>query len=588
MSDFRQNAEGIKNIVNGDVFRSGDLETADISSEYLQTYGRHGPENSLTKPISKSWLFEIVEVESGDIVESFTLILPPQSYTVKEPQRVSITKTFGNAFVDDYGADNIQITLKGISGTAHVFPTFKTEGSVQDFTDVSLVANQAARAPATNGYSGRDAFYLFRNKIMRYKDVDGWDKKELRVYDLADEQAYKCVLLDFTLDRNSDNPLRYPFTISLFVYERLDRAKPKLKAINIGEYPSTALDEVDGLLDELDKVSREIANIRNAVGNLKARATELRTRWNNVVSGLAGIATSPLDIAKNFIDAGFALLGTAYDTYRAGKYTFERYAGVTEMLRETLNKGLKIYGYQISEGWQRTRKIGVNEDRGIEPVETSGAGAVGITGRRRKFSTQSYTYSGLSVYTVKGLDTLPKIAKNELGDDTLWPYIATVNENISSSDDLVSGERIFIPLQGDISGGDRKEQFILTEDSSRDPYGCDIRLDSDGNLIIQENSDFSLVCGIENVRQAVDLRLNTSVGSLIKQSAYGITAQAGFAGSEMAIRYLKMAIRATLVQDPRIEAVNNVIVSLDSDALRISMEVSVVGYEMSLPIPLEM
>lgn len=586
MSDFRQNAEGIKSIANGDVFKSGDLGPANIQEhEYLKTYGRHAAAGSLSKPVSKSWLFEIVE--EGRIVESFTLILPPQSYSIKEPQRVSITKTFGNAFVDDYGADNIQITLKGISGTAHVFPTFITQGAAKEFTDVALAANQAAQTRSTSGYTGRDAFYLFRNKIMRYKDYDGWDKKELRVYDLADEQSYKCVLLDFTLERNSDNPLRYPFVISLFVYERLDKTKTKAKSINISENPITALNDVDSLLDSLDNAYQGIQRIINGVSMVKARALELRTRWNIALGQVTGVLTSPLDITKNFIDSGFALLGIAYDTYKAGQYTFERYMGASEMIRQTLNKGLKVYGYQISEGWQRVRKLTVDGDSGVEAVE--GASTTDpITSHQRISNPVSYTYSGLISYTVQGSDTLQQIAKTQLGDETLWPYIASVNNNISSNSDLVAGEYIFIPVQVNVDEGTRKEQFIFTEDTARDPYGCDLALDSDGNLIIRENNDFALVCGIENIKQAIDLRLNTEIGSLIKQSAYGISAQAGFAGSDMAVRYLKMAIRNTLIQDPRIDSVDNVIVALDADALRISMSVSVVGYEKSLPVPLEL
>ncbi len=91
----------------------------------------------LMNPLSKSWLFEVVNTKTKQIVNSFTLILPPQSYTIREKQRVSITKTFGNAFIDDYGPDNIEITIKGISGTAHVFPTYRPKGpagSVYDTT----------------------------------------------------------------------------------------------------------------------------------------------------------------------------------------------------------------------------------------------------------------------------------------------------------------------------------------------------------------------------------------------------------------------------------------------------------------------
>jgi LysM repeat protein len=541
-------------------------------------YGRNAPQPDLEAPISKSWLFEIAERESGKIRESFTLILPPTAYTIKEPQRVSITKTFGNAFVDDYGPDNIQITLKGISGTAHAFPTFKTEGTATDFSDVNLMASDAAAQTASMGYTGRDAFHIFRNKIMRYKNKGGWEKNELRVYDLADEQGYKCVLLNFTLDRSSEQPLRYPFTISLFVYQRLEALVPHLKVIRISKEPVSALNKSDSLLDKIEQLYQGLDDIIDKVSLLKAKSLELRTRYNKFLTQTTKILVSPLDIAKNFVDIAFAALGTAYDTYQAGKYTLERYMGVSELFRATLNEGLKIYGFQISEGWQTSKTITIEGDAGVDaPKDVTEVVS-------KNMEIRDYEFSGLNIYTVKGDDTLQRIAQNELGDVDLWPYIASVNSDINDNDDLTPGEEIFIPIQIELSEGINKEQFILTEDITRDPYGSDIRIDGDGNLVVRESNDFALISGIENVEQAVDLRLNTAVGSMIKQTAYGIIAQAGFAGTTMAIRYLKLAIRATLIQDPRIETVNNMIVSLGSDVLNISMNIGIVGAEQSLPV----
>jgi len=577
-----ENAKAIANIGSKDNFLPGEMGPANIDPEYK--YGRAVTGPSLEKPVTKSWLFEIVDRETGKIKESFTLILPPQAYSIKEPQRVSITKTFGNAFVDDYGPDNLQITLKGISGTTHVFPTFQTQGvSPGAMPDISL----AEKNDAVMGYNGRDAFYYFRNNILRYKDKKGWEKNELRVYDLADEQAYKCVLLDFTLDRSSDRPLHYPFTISLFVYERLDNYKPKLKTIDIAKNPVTALDAMDSSLDKIAELYKNIQDIANLVGMIKARSLELRSRWNKVVHQVSGALTSPLDLARNLVEAAFALVGMAKDTYDAGKYTFDRYVGASEFARDILNNGLRIYGYQISEGWQRLQTLTVDLDSGINTEGGSVSPTSASDAVSRSFDTISYSFSGLNLYTVGGEDTLQSIALDKLGSEDLWIFIAYVNPDITSNDDLVSGTQIFIPVQVDLSDTSSKELFIFSEDISRDPYGTDIKIDSYGNLLFV-NNDFVLVSGVENVRQAIDLRLNTEVGSLITQAGYGITAQAGFAGTTMALRYLKMAIRTTIMQDPRVESVDNMRLTLESDSVFIGMDIRIVGSEESLPVPLQL
>ena len=549
---------------------------SDFSLTEASNYGLRGPKGSLDPILSKSWLFEIVDKQTGLVDESFTLVMPPQALSIKEPQRVSITKTFGNAFVDDYGADNLQITLKGISGTTHAFPTFSNK-AVSAITDTSAAITGASLAAFNpTGFTGKNAFYEFRNKIMRYKNREDWDKKELRVYDLADEQSYKCVLLEFTLDRNSNAPLHYPFTISLFVYETLDKLKVKKgQALNIASDPIAALDAADRLLSKLEGLFQDVQSILNATSLLKAKSLELRSRYNKFLTQTTQIITSPLDIAKNMVEIAATSLGIAYDTYTAGKMTFDRYADAQELLRGTMVQALKTYGYQVSQGWQQTNTIDVEEDAGIDTeAETLG----------RAVNLESYSYTGLKAYTVKGEDTLQRIALNELGDVDLWVYIAAVNSDITSNDDLIPGNEIFIPIQQDPGAGVNKEQFILTEDIARDPYGTDLKIDSSGNLVVQENGDLSLLSGLTNVEQAIDLRLNTVAGSIIKQTAFGITAQAGTAGTELAIKYLKLAVRNALTQDPRIETVDNMIVSLGKDVLNLSMNIGVVGAEESLPV----
>lgn len=543
-------------------------------------YGPNQPAPSLQSALDKSWLFEVVDKKTGTIKESFTLVMPPTALTIKEPQRVSITKTFGNAFLDDYGPDNIQITLKAISGTAHAFPTFRTAGQSSTFTDVaSAIEGAKAAGSNTSGYTGKNAFYEFRDKIMRYKDKSGWEKNELRAYDLADEQAYKCILLDFTLDRTTQTPLRYPFTISLFVYEKMPNPKGGLTssdAIQVSRDPIAALDDADSFLAAIDSAYQDVQDIVNATALLKAKSLELRTRYNSFLTQTTKVITSPLDVAKNMLDTALTAIGTIYDSYVAGRLTFDRYMQAHELFRATMIQALKTYGFQISQGWQQKNTIEIEQDAGVN-ADTSTIS--------RNVSLQSYEYSGLQVYTVKGDDTLQRIALNELGDENLWVFIADVNSGIESNYDLVTGTEIFIPVQIDPGTGANKEQFILTEDVARDPFGTDIKIDENGNMVIQENNDFSLVSGVANVQQAVDLKLNTVAGSMIKQSAYGLISSAGQPGVELAIKYVKMSIRTALLQDPRIESIENLLVSFGehSDTLIISMDIGLIGVETSLP-----
>jgi hypothetical protein len=533
--------------------------------------------------LQKSFLFEIVNSKTETILESFTLIMPPQSYSIKEKQRVNITKTFGNAFIDDYGPDNLEITIKGISGTSHVFPTFQTVGSStgQDtFSRNETILNNTNES-ANKGYRGREAFYYFRDKIMRYKDAgNDFDQKELRVYDLADEQAYKCVLLEFSVDRSSDQPLRYPFTISLFVYARYGSKEiSNLKAIDVGKNPTNSLDNINESMDSLDKnfpLLKNIQKIKNQINKVMNQAKLLRAKFNSWLTTGRNILESPLLAVKTLIDGITILGGFIYDAYTQGKMLLTDYAKASETIKNQLRESLAIYGFTIQEGSKQAKNNYVEHYKGMD-YSTNPTNPV------PKAALIAFSYSGLNMYTVSAGDTLQTLAQKYLGSSALWPNIASVNPTINSNSDLVVGHTIYIPVISD-SVSDNKDSFILTEDSLRNPYGADIRLDSNGNIILQESNDVSIINGIDNVLQSIDVRLRTQVGSMLKQTAFGLIGNIGMAGTSMALSYIRMNFKNALIQDPRIINVSNVGVGIDGDTIRLSATIKLVGMDITLPV----
>lgn len=524
---------------------------------------------------SRSFLFEIIDINSSKIEQSFTLVLPPNSYQIKEPHRVNITKTFGNAWVDDYGPDNIQLTIKGISGTAHAFPTFRTTGASAN--DETRIRDVGEAAGSSSGYRHREAFYAFRDEIMRYRDRQNFDQKELRVYDLYDEQVYKCILLEFTLDRNADKPFWYPFTISLFVYSK-NSSDQLAKAVKIAKDPIQSLDNIDEAsksLDERFKVFDNVQSIRNQVALFANQAALLRARFNTWLTRTRNVIESPLLVTKQLIDIGTDLLGIVYDAYSQGKLSYETWINAEETIQNQIRESLAIYGFSIQEGFQQSKVEQVERRTGFDYSDPSNPSPT--------VNSESFSFSGVNLYTVRGGDSLQSIAQEQLGDSNLWVYIASINPDISTSADLVVGNEIFVPVQTQ-SVNNNKDNYIITEDTSRDPYGSDIRLDSNGNIVLQESNDVSLTSGVENVLQAIDLRLKTQVGSMITQTAYGLAAQPGLAGTAQALSYVRMGLKDALLRDPRISQVKNIKVGIERDQISISTDLVLVGREQSLPV----
>lgn len=542
--------------------------------------------------LSKSWLFEVVNSQTNTIETSFTLILPPQSYTVREKHRVSITKTFGNAFIDDYGPDNLEITIKGISGTAHVFPTFRTKGPVGSLSDnmpamdsnfnLELERERAMAVPGLSdlggeeGYNARGAFYTFRNDIMRYKDLGNFDKKELRVYDLGDEQSYKCALLEFSVDRTSDKPLWYPFTISLFVYARLDnKAATSPRFIQVAKNPLVELERIENTADSATSLFQDVKEFVNQFAKAKAEVAKVRSQFNTYLSQTRQIVESPLTAIKHLVGICTETGGIAADILNAGKITIDRYANSGEMIESMIRSSLAVYGFALTDGSQqdRTEVLEVNNDldlgdTGDEPEPAA--------------ENETYTFNSVAVHMVTGGQTLQDIALEELGDSTLWPYIASLNE-INGNDDLQPGDTLYIPVASG-SGDIDTTQFIITENRYNDPYGTDIKLDHTGAMVLYESGDTYLITGLDNIMQAVNIRLTTIQGSLIKQSAIGIAAGAGLAGTRLSTNYLRMSIKRTLIEDPRISDVKNIRLVLDGSDIHVSLDIIPSAYNITLPV----
>lgn len=538
--------------------------------------------------LDKSWLFEIFDTRTSTVEKSFTLILPPNTVVVREPQRVAITKTFNNVFVDDYGPDNLEITIKAISGTTSVFPTYLTTGQVGgemaspafSSSYTVLTANSSAAGPVTSGkgYDGRSAFFAFRDDIMRYKDRGNFEYKELRVYDLFDAQAYKCILVDFTLERESKIPIWYPFTIRLFVYARMNNKLAFLTPsvpLATGD-PFQSLSAVNTFTSWLQSAANVSTQIRNATGTVLADASLVSARLNNSLQQAVGIIATPLQLAGQLVKDSANQIVAIDTTYEAGQLTIEQYSTFLESAHATLSSALAVWGYAVQNQGKTSASETILYDNGLSIDATDYSGQ----SNDRVPTTQSLTYNGYKTYTVGGDDTLQRIALNEMGNESLWPFIALAN-SIVSNEELEPNSTILIPIStvGQISN----DQYIVSSNVSYDPLGTDLALDSNGNILLGGN-DLVTISGIPNLLQAINTRLQTEQGQMIKETTFGILTQVGNPGVGLSNSYAQMAIKASLIQDPRISQVENVNVLIQGDELFITADLTVPAFPTVIPL----
>lgn len=108
--------------------------------------------------------------------------------------------------------------------------------------------------------------------------------------------------------------------------------------------------------------------------------------------------------------------------------------------------------------------------------------------------------------------------------------------------------------------------------------GIDLALDTTGSdLALSTGGGLQRIKGVANMKQAVTMATKTRPGDLPAQMGYGLAAQPGSKANVHALLAYKMAIRQTLLRDPRIDEVAQVQVSLERDIQRFSARVFTTG-----------
>lgn len=560
-----------------------------VQGQFNRALNKFKPPEPLPTPVTRSFLFEIINTQTSLIEKSFALVVPPQAVSIREPERVSITKTFGNVFVDDYGPDNIQIMIRGFSGTSHAWPTFRMGGSAE--LPANTVSYMAQNTPLTEGYTHKTAFYTFRDEIMRYKlnNPDTFGDMKLRVYDLYDEQSYDCVLMEFSCDRTSERPLYYPYTITLLAYRMPDAEGDTTPTpIMMGGVVDKILTGIDTAVNWMQGGFAFVSAIKSTVATIANTANLIASSLATFTGDIAAVATSPLDLTKQLftlVDSFASTVETAYSNY---KMTEDAYLNAKEMVQDMYRNTLRLYHEAIGQGAQSSRierliiDLGLDIPSGSDIHVLSTDRNMGVKEASRKYKVVSKSFSGVKLYSVKGKDTLQSIALSQMGDSNLWPYLASVNK-LRDNTDLQTKTEIYVP---DLSQRKalNKDSFIVTEDSTRDPYGTDIRVDSNGNFVLAENNDFALISGLDNVQQSVDRMFKTPLGSMLKQTAIGLSAQPGMPGTASAFGYLRMGCRSALKLDPRISKVSKFYFTIQSDVIEMGLDLEIVGSDKVLPV----
>ena len=264
---------------------------------------------------------------------------------------------------------------------------------------------------------------------------------------------------------------------------------------------------------------------------------------------------------------------------------------VMEVLIDSLNQINSVYLDSITRGRGRVSRDFVllrepteERDYGVPAREASLQPNLVTYDADRGSRRDNYQYRRSYRHIVSFGDTLQSIAKERTGSEDNWRFIAQVN-GISRSSELQTGDEIIIP-EINAFGGDASDapDFIISEVASTSEgsgqdlvLGTDILVDPERGVLLDEDGNSLTVSGVNNVRQALNHRLQTQLGSLIQHSdTYGLTSVVGIPGVELSNKYLRMSVVNTLIKDPRVARVARIEVDRDADIFRIAVTVELI------------
>jgi hypothetical protein len=544
----------------------------------------------------KAYLIEFYGRDVNAPVDIFTFSVPPENEELTYSQRKTETKTFGGLHIDDYGIDAVKINLSGSTINQSLKRIYK--------------ANKDDK-----WLSGEEEVYYFRNLIAKYKSIDFLKANpgaKIVIYDLSKftglratsdpstniENYWQAFPGDFKIRRSNDKPFTYKYTFEFTgvpfsggarrgiipmgsttlgaVQRSLNGIRAALNFINgVEAWVEDAMgyvNQISSLLNILGSVmARSAAAITNIMGTAGGAAVGVINGATNVVDGANSVVSLPRTVQLKAMSIGLDLQNATNrlvkatarlssnsravfeaDTYRVPQEILNQSAMNNEEFKDSVNLMLNRAENHANELAVYTKSSEIPDVSEGNPDHTTGLPQIIL----------SYGHSSIMI---KDTDNLESLAAEYLGDPNRAIEIAAYN-GVASLNDMSPGDVIRIPITARTIK--IANNLIYSRREDRDNYGRDILLSDDG-FIATSAGDYKVSSGVQNLTQAVLLRLRESNAKRIRVIAYGI--RNNVSDPTAGVAYILSSIKQTVSADPRVANVDEIWFKANGDRLDISV-----------------
>jgi len=531
--------------------------------------------------------------------ELFTFSMPPESVEVVYPQRVSETKTFGGMFIDDYGPEACKIVLSGTTGNSAIKKIYR-----KGHGDLWM--------------TGKEEIYYIRDTIIRYKEnhPDDYGEAKFYLYNLAavvdaelngstvaNPDSWEVILKDFKISQNKDRPYFYSYSIEFVGLRILGKSKvPKTPPPRIIE--NTIDDEITKTTEALqflvdmyewsEKVSASLKSVQKKIDDFKAKYEYYKALITGTIYNVVGLVQTGTGIVTSTISLGLDVYKTFWDVVSSpadlALAVVDGVADVRKQIESVIDEfdeNGTIIPDSVYEKWNTTKDAAKSEWGNLEAFFTGktetvlqdaedGAAlvyvaAISTTAPEARIIPDAsgndvaiISYGSIrTIATSK--TTLEEIANRFFGDPDQAAMIALFND-LSGDADITPGMQLKIPILDNNSLN--TANYVFAPENRRDTIGIDIKLDDDGCLAVADNGDLAVVDDYENMNQAILMRLSESLGNRVRLNTYGIRSSVGEPAAAAAV-YVATSIKDTVMQDPRVTKIENLVFTGAGDKLSV-------------------
>ena len=542
-------------------------------------------------------------------------MLAPEEYTMKEGYKVTITKTVGSSWVDDFGND---------------IKTIKLSGSLYSYYFGNVPSSIGEISPI--GISGLDEFFKLRYITSRFRDPNSqlnnsnllsvfpeidvlmsvvnnikptYDNIGIVYHDYDDNNHYEVIFTDSTWTRSKSDPYTINYSLELKTvgeYTNLYSLGVSLvrkKETLMGILTSTR-DDINDTINDINSITTFPSQTQNDIKQLLNIANTAYNNIQNFLSGQIDDSTKLISSAQDLLNQlsstqanmtmdllssktdNITIVINNYETENPN-YLIEDSNGI-QLLADIAKLNISLSTLTSLDNYTsnilKSSNIADDKELDSDEFEKNIVGNNVTTPNQNTFVVKDILY-----YQIQQQDTLSKIALKFYGDYTKYNLISTIN-NVRTEDflnDALLGQNIMIPLQTIINTKlltnnlvySKKLDVSTPNERKLQILGSDISLDQDREIIADGSGDLPMDYGEDCFVDNIIDRVLFPVGTLLPlHSDWGININLGDIPSSAALSKLIDNITKQVSADPRTQYayVDKKNISMVADTIQINLK----------------